>query len=193
MNTARVEELWRELLTEIGENPDRTGLKDTPKRVARMYGEIFRGYELSQMPKISVFPNGEDGVFYKEMVIDTGYYYSHCEHHVATFFGTYNFGYIPDQLIVGASKIGRVVDFHAAKLQIAERLCQNVVDSLWEATKPKGMILIMEGRHFCKEMRGVKKYNSPFEVIEARGMFDRNEDGCKDEFMTRILSKRVGV
>lgn len=189
MNTKNVAKLWREILIEIGENPDRVGLQNTPERVAKMYTELFRGYDKNQMPNVTVFPNGQDGVFYKNMIIDNGYYFSQCEHHAIPFFGQYFFGYIPDETIVGASKIGRVVDFYSAKLQIAERLCQDVVNCLWQATKPKGMVLIMEGRHLCKEMRGLKKVNSPFEVIEVRGYFDENKDGCKDEFMARISTK----
>lgn len=189
MNTERVEQLWRELLIEIGENPDRTGLQDTPKRIAKMYGEIFAGYDPAKKPNITTFPNGTDGVHYNSMIIDSGYYYSHCEHHNVVFFGSYFFGYIPKDTIVGASKIARIVDYHSAKLQIAERLCQDIVNDLWEATDPNGMILIMEGRHFCKEMRGVRKHSSPFEVIEARGWFLENKDGCKDEFLNRVATK----
>ena len=188
-NIKKVAELWRELLILIGEDPDRIGLQDTPMRIAKMYTEIFRGYEDSEMPNVTTFPNGTDGVTYNAMIIDSGYYFSQCEHHGVPFFGTYHFAYIPDEIILGASKIARVVDHYSAKLQIAERLCQDVVNCLYDATKPKGMILIMEGRHLCKEMRGVKKVNSPFETIDARGMFDKNVDGCKDEFMTRILTK----
>jgi len=189
MDTTKIEDLWRQLLIEIGENPDRTGLQETPKRIAKMYKEIFRGYNGAEKPNVTIFPNGTDGVHYNSMIIDSGYYFSQCEHHGVPFFGSYHFAYIPDELIVGASKIARVVDYYAAKLQIAERLCQDVVNCLCEATKPKGMILIMEGRHLCKEMRGVRKVNSPFEVIEARGLFDTNTDGCKDEFLSRIATK----
>lgn len=191
MNTAKIEELWRQILTEIGEDANRVGLLETPKRIAKMYTEIFRGYDKDECPNVTVFPNGTDGVHYNSMIIDSGYYFSHCEHHGVPFFGTYHFAYIPSELIVGASKIARVVDYYAAKLQIAERLCQDVVNCLEEATKPKGIILIMEGRHLCKEMRGVRKINSPFEVIDARGMFDGNVDGCKDEFIARIATKHM--
>jgi len=189
MNTKKIAKLWQQILVEIGEDPNRVGLLDTPNRIAKMYEEIFRGYDENQKPNITVFPNGQDGVHYNSMIIDSGYYFSHCEHHLATFFGTYHFAYIPDKLIVGASKIGRVVDYYAAKMQIAERLCQDVVNCLESATRPKGIILIMEGRHLCKEMRGLKKINSPFEVIEARGLFASNDQDCKNEFLSRIATK----
>lgn len=184
-----IEKLWRQILIEIGENPDRTGLQETPKRIAKMYTEIFRGYEDEAMPNVTTFPNGQDGVTYRAMIIDSGYYFSHCEHHGVPFFGTYHFAYIPDKFILGASKIARVVDHHAAKLQIAERLCKDVVDTLYQKVQPQGMILLMEGRHLCKEMRGVRKVNSPFETIDARGVFLSNDGGCKDEFMSRIQTK----
>ena len=170
-------------LRSIGENPSRNGLEGTPKRIVNMCKDIFRGYDESQMPDVTVFPN-EDG--YKGMIIDIGYYYSLCEHHAIPFFGSFYYAYIPDSLIVGASKIGRIVDFYSAKLQLQERLCIEIVNCLEERVKPLGSILIMRGRHLCKEMRGIKKYNSPFETIVVKGYFDENKDGCKDEFMSRI-------
>lgn len=191
MQTDKIEKHVRKILELIGEDPNRVGLLDTPSRVAKMYTQIFGGYNTDNAPDVTTFPNGTDGVHYRAMIIDSGYYFSHCEHHMVPFFGSYHFAYIPDEIIVGASKIARVVDYHAAKLQIAERLCQDVVKTLWTATKPQGMILIMEGRHLCKEMRGVKKINSPFEVIEAKGIFLENKEGCKDEFMSRIQTKRI--
>lgn len=189
MNLHTIAELWRNILIEIGEDPNRVGLQDTPMRIAKMYQEIFRGYDDANKPKLTVFPNGTDGVHYNSMIIDHGYYYSQCEHHGVSFFGKYHFAYIPSELLIGASKIARLVDFHSAKLQIAERLCIDVINDLEEALKPKGTILIMSGRHLCKEMRGVKKYDSEFEVIEARGYFLENKDGCKDEFLSRIANK----
>lgn len=185
-----MKKLVRKILKEIGEDPDRTGLIDTPLRVANMYKEIFSGYDESNRPKLTVIPNNEDGVSYTGMIIDSGYFFSHCEHHMVPFFGTYFFGYIPNKRLIGASKIGRLVDFHSAKLQIAERLCKNVLDDMENALKPHGSILIMDARHLCKEMRGLKKVNSPFETIDARGIFKDNSGGCKDEFITRISRKK---
>jgi len=186
MNENKIESLIRELLIEIGENPSRPGLIDTPKRVAKMYSEFFVGYDSLKSPRIMTVPNGEDGVFYDEMLRDSGYFFSFCEHHILPFFGNYFYGYIPDQTIIGASKIGRIIDFHAGKLQIAERLVNQVVNTIDEAVKPHGQILVMNARHLCKEMRGLKKWNSPFEAIAVRGYFAQNKDGCKDEFIARI-------
>jgi GTP cyclohydrolase I len=184
MDIEKIEQLWEILLAEIGDDPYREGLVDTPKRVAKMYSEVFAAYRVAP-PPVTVFKNKRPG----GLIIDKGYFFSYCEHHVVPFFGSFHFGYIADELIVGASKIARVVDHFSAKLQIAEDLCAEVVDFLEEALQPKGSILLMSGRHLCKEMRGVKKYDSPFEVIEARGILLANKDGCKDEFMARIGSR----
>jgi GTP cyclohydrolase I len=176
----------REILIHIGEDPDRPGLRDTPARVEKMYREIFRGYDPRQMPKLTKIPNGEDGVEYDSMLADSGYFFSHCEHHMVPFFGQYHFAYIPDKWILGASKIGRTIDYFSARLQVAERLVHQVVDCLEKEIQPKGIILIMKGRHLCKEMRGLKKYNSPYEVSAVRGFFLHNINNCKDEFLARI-------
>lgn len=189
MDKKKIENLIGQLLLEIGENPNRTGLIDTPARVAKMYCEFFCGYDPARMPKIMVVPNGEDGVIYNEMLRDEGYFFSFCEHHMIPFFGCYYYGYIPDKLIIGASKIGRVVDYHAGRLQIAERLVNQVVNTIDEAVHPLGQVLVMKARHLCKEMRGLKKWDSPFEAIAVRGCFLENTNNCKLEFMSRIQGK----
>lgn len=181
------EDLVVRMLQYIGEDPNRTGLKETPMRVIKMWKEIFRGYDEKQKPKVTTFPNdGTDGFLYDTMLRDEGYFFSHCEHHGVPFFGQYFFGYIPDRLLLGASKIARTVDYFSAKLQIAERLVSDIVNHLDSEVKSKGMILVMNARHLCKEMRGVKKFNSPFEAITVTGYFAKNKDGCKDEFLSRI-------
>ena len=182
MDQKKIQELWRQLIIEIGEDPDREGLADTPKRIARMYEELFVGYDKSKKPKLTYFTKNRKG----GLLIDRGYFYSHCEHHIVPFFGQYYFGYIPDKLWIGASKIGRTIDYHSARLQIAETLCADILDEIEKAINPLGCILLMSGRHFCKEMRGLKKYDSPFEAIEARGCLLENSSGCKDEFLSRI-------
>jgi len=176
----------RSLLKQIGDDPTRIGLLDTPLRMEKMYKEFFVGYDPKKLPNLTVFPNGEDGIFYNEMIRDTGYFYSFCEHHALPFFGDFFFGYIPDQLIIGASKIARTVDYFAGRLQVQERLGHQIVNYITEQIKPLGCILVLNARHLCKEMRGVKKHNSPFETINATGLFLTNDGGCKDEFIERI-------
>lgn len=158
-----VEENIVRMLEYIGENPNREGLLGTPDRIRRMWGEIFRGYDPKQKPKITVFDNSVDGIAYDNMVIDEGGFYSMCEHHMMPFFGHYWFAYIPNPKgkILGISKVGRVVDYCAAKLQIQERLVHDIVEMLKEAlgseNPPLGIALVMKGEHLCKTMRGVKK------------------------------------
>ena len=182
------EEQVKELLKGAGDNPERIGLIDTPKRVVEMYKEIFRGYDKSQRPKITTFPNGRDGVRQDQMVIDTGYFYSQCEHHMVPFFGEYYFAYIPDETIVGISKISRLVDWYAAKLQVQERLTQQVVDDLEKTLKPLGIMLVMKGRHLCKEMRGTKKHNAPMITSSVTGAF-KNQLETREEFLKLINLK----
>lgn len=152
-----------DLLQYIGEDTSCEGLKETPDRILKMWKEIFRGYDKIQSPKITTFQNGIDGIIYDNMIVDSGDYYSLCEHHSMPFFGQYWFAYIPNPhgKILGLSKIGRVVDYCAAKLQIQERLVSDVVsiiqDALGSEFPPLGIALVMKGRHLCKEMRGARK------------------------------------
>jgi len=185
MNKDKIKEIVRTLLSEIGENPDREGLKETPRRIADMYQELFRGYDESQKPKITIFENGADGIKYDQMVIDKGYFYSFCEHHMLPFFGEYYFAYIPDKKIMGLSKIARIVDYYSAKLQIQERLTKEIVDAIEKEVQPLGIALVMKARHLCKEMRGVKKHDAEMTTSEVRGIF-RDNAKTKEEFLSMI-------
>jgi len=172
----------------IGEDKNRDGLKDTPKRVTKMFKEKFRGYDKSQIPKVTTFSNGDDGLVYNQMITDEGSFYSHCEHHMVPFFGKYYFGYIPNEKgqVLGLSKVARVVDYFSAKLQVQERLVKEIVDYLWnELSKddnpPIGMGLYMKGEHLCKSMRGVKK-KGVMRSTELRGAF-LNDTAVRSEFL----------
>lgn len=163
IDKARIQQAVRIILEAIGENPDRAGLVGTPDRIARMYEEIYRGYQPEKHPKITTFQNGADGISYDTMITDKGDFYSICEHHLMPFFGRYVFAYIPHPKgkILGLSKIARVVDYHAAKLQIQERLVSDIVkdieQALGEEYPPLGIALFIEGEHLCKTMRGARK------------------------------------
>lgn len=180
----------RELLEFIGEDPERTGLKETPERMIRMFGEIFRGYDPSQKPIVTTFPNGQDGIIYDNMIVDAGTYYSVCEHHCRSFFGEYYFAYLPNPKgrILGLSKIGRVVDYCAARLQVQERLVNDVVKMLSEAlgdeNPPRGMALMMRGRHLCKESRGARK-TGMMTTTCLTGAF-RTSPQVRNEFLSYI-------
>lgn len=192
MNQKKIEGLWRELLIEIGENPDREGLLDTPKRIAKMYKEIYRGYDKSQAPKVTSFTNGEDGLNYDNMITDEGSFYSQCEHHNVPFFGKYYFAYIPhpNGRILGLSKVARVVDYFSARLQIQERLVFQIVEYIWKELckdteyKPLGMALLMEGEHLCKTMRGAKKKGT-MKCSYLKGAF-KDEPETRKEFFDLV-------
>lgn len=181
------EQIVRDLLLSIGEDPDRQGLKDTPKRMVNMWREIFHGYDQSKKPTITVFPNDKDGIHYSQMIIDTGYFYSHCEHHGAPFFGKYYFAYLPNKTIMGLSKVARTIDYFSSRLQIQERLVKDIVDEVEKVVEPKGVALLMRARHLCKEMRGVKKIEGEMITSELRGKF-KTDLSTRTEFMNIIRS-----
>jgi GTP cyclohydrolase I len=162
-NAQTIENSLKEILKYIGEDPEREGLKDTPKRIVKMWLETMRGYDPKQKPKITTFQNGIDGIVYDELIVDNGNYYSNCEHHFVPFFGQYWFAYIPHTKgkILGLSKVARIVDYYSAKLQIQERLCSDIIDAIEAELNceypPLGIGIIMKGEHLCKTMRGVKK------------------------------------
>ena len=181
-NTKDIERSIRTILTYIGEDPDREGLKDTPLRIIRMWKEIFRGYKEDEKPKITTFDN-EDGM--TGMIFDSGDFYSMCEHHMLPFFGVYHFAYIPskDGRILGISKVARVVGDCAARLQLQERLAKDVIDMLSDALdgKAEGFAIMMKGKHLCKTMRGVRN-NGEMRVAYFTGVFNRDQS-LRDQFL----------
>jgi GTP cyclohydrolase I len=181
MMRGQAEEIAMTLIKGIGDDPARPGLRDTPVRVSRMWKELFFGYDVHQKPHLTIFPNDADGVAYDQMVIDAGKFYSHCEHHLVPFFGTYHFAYIPNKKILGLSKVSRLVDYHAARLQIQERLAKDVLDDIEKALDPRGVALVLQARHLCKEMRGVRKQGTMV-TSDMRGCF-RTRDRTRAEFL----------
>ncbi len=182
------EKIVRDFLKCIGDNPDREGLLETPKRISKMWKELFAGYNIKNIPKITVFNNNDDGIEYKQMVMDTGYFFSHCEHHGVPFFGTYHFAYIPGKKVMGLSKVARVVDYHSSKLQIQERLVKDIVDHIEKVVQPKGIALVVKARHLCKEMRGIKKVNGSMVTSELRGAF-YDDVRTRQEFLSFVNSQ----
>ncbi len=189
-----IEDHIRRVLEYIGEDPMRPGLVGTPDRIRRMLGELFRGYDPKQKPKITVFDNGNDGIVYDSMVVDSGIFNSMCEHHLMPFWGKYWFAYIPNPKgkILGLSKIGRVVDYCAARAQIQERLVHDVVDmlaqSLGTENPPLGIALVMKAHHGCKEFRGVKKKGVMTSSF-LQGQF-RDDQAVRAEFMRFVSNDR---
>ncbi len=191
MNEKKIEKLWEEIIKEIGESPNRTGIKETPKRIAKMYNEIFRGYKKNKKPKITTFPNNKDGIRYDGIICDEGYFFSHCEHHGIPFFGRYYFAYIPNKKIVGLSKVSRIIDYFSSKLQVQERLTREIVDELENTLEPLGIALIIKARHLCKEMRGIRKIAGEMTTSEMRGVFIKEDMGARQEFLDLIKLEKI--
>jgi len=188
-----MEKIVKQFLEVIGDNPDREGLKDTPKRVAKMWKEIYRGYDKTQLPNVTVFNNGHDGIVYDEMITDTGDFYSQCEHHTVNFFGKYYFAYIPHPKgkLLGLSKVARVVDYFSARLQIQERLVHDITNHLYLSLsqskhKPIGIAITLEGEHLCKAMRGVKK-KGKMRTTQLIGAF-KTDPATRQEFVAWVNS-----
>ncbi|KAA6337523.1 GTP cyclohydrolase 1 [termite gut metagenome] len=188
-NTQDIEHSIKSLLSFIGEDPERKGLRETPQRIIRMWKEVFRGYDTEQKPRITTFQNGSDGIVYDGMITDSGTFYSICEHHLMPFFGHYWFAYIPNPNgnIIGLSKIARVVDYYSARLQIQERLVTDIINEIEEALepdKPLGIALLMKAEHLCKTMRGAKKQGEMISSV-FRGTFKDNQT-IRTEFLQLV-------
>jgi len=176
-----VRENIRRLLEYIGENPDREGLKDTPTRVIKSYSEIFSGYKQNPKEIFKAIFNEK----YDEMVISKNIeFYSMCEHHMLPFFGKIHIGYIPNKKVLGISKLSRLVEIYSRRLQIQERLVEQIADELNSSLKPKGVIVVAEAVHMCMVMRGVKKQNSKMITSAIRGAFKKQP--AREEFLNLI-------
>jgi GTP cyclohydrolase I len=180
---ASLEEAVRTLLAEIGEDPSREGLAGTPERVRRMYDELTAGYHVDP----DALLNGACfNVDYDEMVVVRGIeFFSLCEHHLLPFIGHAHVGYLPSGRVVGLSKIPRIVDMFAKRLQLQERLTVQVADFLMERLEPKGVACVVEATHLCTMMRGVKKQEATMVTSSMTGTF-RRDARTRAEFMGLI-------
>jgi len=180
---ADLEASVRTLLSEIGEDPSREGLARTPERVRRMYGELTAGYHVDP----DALMNGACfSVDYDEMVIVRDIeFFSLCEHHLLPFIGKAHVGYLPRGRVIGLSKIPRIVDMFAQRLQIQERLTVQVADFLMERLEPKGVACVVEATHLCTMMRGVKKQEATMVTSSMTGTF-RRDARTRAEFMGLI-------
>ncbi|MGI8658115.1 MAG: GTP cyclohydrolase I FolE [Candidatus Limnocylindria bacterium] len=180
---ASLEEAVRTLLVEIGEDPAREGLARTPERVRRMYGELTAGYHVDP----DALVNGACfTVDYDEMVIVRDIeFFSLCEHHLLPFIGKAHVGYLPKGRVIGLSKIPRIVDMYARRLQVQERLTVEVADFLMRTLEPKGVACVIEATHLCTMMRGVKKQEATMVTSSMVGTF-RRDPRTRAEFMGLI-------
>jgi GTP cyclohydrolase I len=175
------------ILEAVGEDPDRDGLKRTPERVARAYEELLSGYRTDPAKLIN------DAIFdveYDDMVIVRDIeYYSLCEHHMLPFIGHAHVAYIPNEKVIGLSKIPRIVDMFARRLQVQERLTRQIADFIDQVLQPAGVAVVLDGVHMCSMMRGVKKCDSSMTTSAMLGVF-RESKKTRSEFMAHI--DRVG-
>lgn len=184
--TEKLAVVYKEVLTELGENADREGLLKTPERVAKSLQFLTSGYakDPSEILKSALFNES-----YSEMVIVKDIeVYSMCEHHMLPFFGKAHIAYIPNGTIVGLSKLPRVVDAFARRLQVQERLTIEIRDCIQETLNPKGIAVVIECQHMCMQMRGVQKQNSVTTSSAFTGLFLTN-DATRKEFINLVQAK----
>jgi GTP cyclohydrolase I len=175
----RIEEAVHDILVGVGEDPERDGLERTPQRVARMYKELLRGYRQDPVALIN------DAIFdvdYNEIVLVKDIeYYSLCEHHLLPFYGKAHVAYVPKGKVIGLSKIPRIVDLFARRLQVQERMTRQIAEFLDEVLHPKGVAVVIEGAHLCSMMRGVKKANARMITSAMLGAF-KSDARTRSEF-----------
>ena len=175
-----VKELTKKLLIEIGENPDREGLLNTPLRVAKAWDFLSKGYkqDIDEIINNAIFEEEYDQM----VVVKDIEFYSMCEHHLLPFFGVAHIAYIPNGKIIGLSKIPRILDMFARRLQVQERMTQEVAGMLQSKLNPRGVAVIIEAQHMCMQMRGVEKRKSYMSTSAMLGIF-REDNKTRKEFL----------
>jgi len=175
------------IIEAIGDNPGREGLQGTPKRIADMYTELFAGLDMDAKTELTVgFEVG-----HREMVILRDIpFYSMCEHHILPFYGVAHVGYIPNKegRVVGVSKLARVVEIFAKRLQLQERMTSQIADVIVEALQPDGVAVVVQAEHLCMTMRGIKKPGSNVVTSATRGLF-RSRAATRAEFLALVQGK----
>ena len=183
MDEERVKKLVRELIIEVGEDPTREGLRETPERIANMYKEIFGGYESDSELSVQ-FSEDSDVVIARNIQ-----FYSMCEHHMLPFYGKIHIAYSPNGRVFGISKLVRLVEKYSKRLQIQERLTKNIADEL-HAQGIKGVVVLADAEHLCMKMRGVKN-DAMLSSAAFRGIYENKEE--KDGIMTLIRKRASDV
>ncbi|MFD2372140.1 GTP cyclohydrolase I FolE [Brevibacillus sp. GCM10020057] len=172
-----IEEGIRNILKEIGEDPEREGLLDTPKRVAKMYREVFSGVGVNPETALTTtFEEQYDGI----ITVKDISYYTFCEHHIIPFYGKAHIGYIPDGRIVGLSKFARLVELVSQRPQVQERMTTQIADAIRNVLNPKGVIVTVEGTHLCMCARGIKKPGTVTVTTVKKGLFAENTALCEE-------------
>ena len=187
MNKERVEELISELLTELGEDPTREGLEKTPHRVAKAWEFLTSGYQSDVQDIINgaIFESESNNmIISRDIEI-----YSMCEHHMLPFFGRCHIGYIADKNVLGLSKLARIVDHYARRLQIQERLTAEIAQEIMDATNAEGVGVVIECQHLCSMMRGVQKQNSTMTTSSVLGSF-LTDQTTRTEFL-KLIARNI--
>ena len=183
MDASAIEAATLTLLRAVGENPEREGLKNTPRRVARMYPELLAGYHVDPQKLVN------DAIFdvsYDEMVIVRDIeFYSLCEHHLLPFIGRAHVAYLPSGKVIGLSKIPRIVDMYARRLQVQERMTRQIADFISDVLQPRGVAVVVEALHLCTMMRGVRKHDARMTTSAMQGGF-RTNSATRQEFLDNI-------
>jgi GTP cyclohydrolase I len=183
-NTPAIENAIRQVLINVGEDPERNGLLKTPHRVAKMFSELLEGYTRN----LSTIVNGAlyDADYGQEVIIvDDIEYNSMCEHHMLPFTGKAHIAYIPNEKIIGLSKLPRIVDMFSKRLQVQERLTNQIADAIEEVVNPKGIIVVLDGHHMCASLRGVKKTTVNMRTLATRGLYKESKT-LRSEFFELI-------
>ena len=178
-----IEKLTKELLIEIGEDPQREGLLKTPSRVSKSWQYLISGYNetIDEVVNGAIFnEENQDMIIVKDIN-----YYSLCEHHLLPFMGKVHVGYIPNGKVLGLSKIPRIVDIYSKRLQLQERLTHQIANSISDFLNPRGVGVVIEGEHLCMRMRGVQKQNAIMQTSSMTGIF-RKEEKTREEFLNLI-------
>jgi GTP cyclohydrolase I len=187
---SRMAELVREMIVELGEDPERDGLQRTPQRVAQAFADLTQGYRMD--PK-EILNEALFDVTYDEMVIVKDIeMFSLCEHHLLPFFGKVHVAYIPRRKVVGLSKIARLVEMFARRLQVQERLTNQIAETLQEAVDPLGVGVVVEARHLCMMMRGIEKQHSSAVTSAMLGEFRENVQ-TREEFLSLVSRRSNGI
>jgi len=182
--------LTRDLLLAVGEDPEREGLQRTPERVARMYEELLAGYRTDPVAMVNGAIFESD---YKNIVLVRDIeFYSLCEHHMLPFTGKAHVAYIPNGKIIGLSKIPRLVEMYARRLQVQERMTQQIGEALEEILHPRGVAVIVEGAHMCAMMRGVKQAETSMVTSAMLGAFE-SDSKLRDEFLSHLNREKTGI
>ena len=181
MDQAKIEQAIRMLLEAIGEDPQREGLIKTPSRIGRAYEELFSGY-LQERELQTLLTTFEKEKYDQMVLVKNIEFYSHCEHHMLPFFGKCHVAYIPKDRVIGVSKIPRIVDIFARRLQLQERLTYQIAEALDTSLQPKGVAIVVKARHLCMSARGVKLGSTEMVTSDVRGVF-RDKIEARAEFL----------